>query len=389
MVLHTVGYEDRERVRSILYRASLSEMLVPYADPESTWSFRNAFDAGEYGIGRLTNNLEPGTNAPAHATFLPAAFADDLGAPGEPMPRAIAVYERDGGVLWKHYQFDDGPSGTNYSRRARELVVSWIATVGNYDYGLNWVFKQDGTLELEAFLTGIMLAKGVTAETEVEHEANGHGARSWHLVGRNVAAPHHQHFFNFRLDLDVDGAAPNAVREMNVHAAPAGPDNPAFNAFVMEETPLGDERTAQRDLSLETSRKWLVINPQSRNSLGQPVGYLLAPGESGVPYLQPQSPIRQRAAFINHHFWATPFDAAEMHAAGAYPNQSAPGEGLAKWTAGNRPLEGRDVVVWYTFAVTHVPRPEEWPIMSVHKTGFSLLPVSFFSRNPAMNVPRR
>ena len=163
---------------------------------------------------------------------------------------AIAVYERDGGVLWKHYQFDDGPNGTNYSRRARELVVSWIATVGNYDYGLNWVFKQDGRLELEAFLTGIMLAKGVTAETEVEHESNGNGARSWHLVGRNVAAPHHQHFFNFRLDFDVDGAAPNAVREMNVRAAPAGPDNPAMNAFVMEETPLRDrERRAAESRS--------------------------------------------------------------------------------------------------------------------------------------------
>ena len=388
LVLHTVGYEDSGRMRSILYRASLSEMLVPYADPESTWSFRNAFDAGEYGIGRLTNNLERGTDAPAHATFLPAIFADDLGAPEEPRSRAIAVYERDGGVLWKHYQFDDGPRGTNYSRRARELVVSWIATVGNYDYGLNWVFRQDGTLELEAFLTGILLAKGVTAETEVEHGANDNSARFWHLVGPNVAAPHHQHFFNFRLDFDVDGAAPNAVRETNVRAAPADAANPAFNAFVMEETALRQEQDARRDLDLQTSRKWLVINPESRNSLGQPAGYLLAPAESGVPYLYPQSPIRQRAAFINHHFWATPFDAAEMHAAGPYPNQSAPGEGLAKWTAGNRPLEGRDVVVWYTFAVTHVPRPEEWPVMSAHTTGFKLLPVSFFSRNPALTVPR-
>ena len=388
IVLHTVAYNDGGRWRSILHRASLSEMLVPYADPESTWNFRNAFDAGEYGIGRLTTPMTPGSDAPAGATFLPAVFADDYGAPSR-KERAVAIFERDGGVLWKHYQFDDNPpgqkeGGSNYSRRARQLVVSWIATVGNYDYGLNWVFHQDGSLELESFLTGIMLAKGVAARTAGEHTAGHADGRYWHLVGPNVAAPHHQHFFNFRLDFDVDGSTPNAVREINVRAEPVGNANPAANAFVMEETELREERDARRDLDLTRARKWLVINPESRNALGQPAGYLLAPGESGVPYLQPRSNIRQRAAFVDHHFWATQYNAAELHAAGDYPNQSTPGDGLPKWTRGNRALEGRDVVVWYTFAVTHVPRPEEWPVMSAHKTGFKLLPVSFFSRNPAV-----
>lgn len=58
LVIHTVGYEDGGRVRSVLYRASLSEMVVPYADPSAAWQFRNAFDEGEYGIGRLTTALE-------------------------------------------------------------------------------------------------------------------------------------------------------------------------------------------------------------------------------------------------------------------------------------------------------------------------------------------
>ncbi len=33
LVLYTVGYEDGGRVRPVLYRASLSEMVVPYGDP--------------------------------------------------------------------------------------------------------------------------------------------------------------------------------------------------------------------------------------------------------------------------------------------------------------------------------------------------------------------
>jgi primary-amine oxidase len=155
----------------------------------------------------------------------------------------------------------------------------------------------------------------------------------------------------------------------------------------MEETPLRNEADAQRDMNLASARRWVVINPASPNKLGQPAGYLIAPGDNSVPYLQPESPIRQRAGFINHHFWATAFDPAEQHAAGEFPNQSEPGQGLPAWTKANRSLEGQDVVAWFTFGVTHVPRPEEWPVMSVTTAGFKLLPVSFFTFNPSLDVP--
>ena len=386
LVIHTVGYEDGGRVRSVLYRASLSEMVVPYADPSVAWQFRNAFDEGEYGIGRLTSALEVGTDAPRHARFLSAVYADDQGKPVA-VPRAVAIYERDGGVLWKHFEYY---SNTTESRRSRELVVFSLVTVGNYDYGFNWIFKQDGSIELQAVLTGIMLAKGVPIASAAGSHGGGNDGmdgRAWHLVAPNVAAPHHQHFLNMRLDFDVDGAA-NAVREINTRALPSGPENPGKGAFVMEETALRTEHDARRDVDLTSARRWLVVNPSAHNALGQPTGYLLHPGENSVPYLQPDSEIRRRADFVNHHFWATQYQAMELHAAGDYPNQSLPGEGLMKWTAANRPLEGQDVVVWYTFGITHVPRPEEWPVMTATLAGFKLLPVSFFSRNPALDVPK-
>jgi primary-amine oxidase len=389
LVIYTVGYEDNGRVRPILYRGSLSEMLVPYADPASNWSFRNAFDEGEYGLGRLTDALEVGTDAPRHARLFDAVYADDLGKPVT-VPRAVAIYERDGGVLWKHFEYY---SGSNDSRRARELVVFSLVTVGNYDYGFNWIFRQDGTLEVQAVLTGIMLTKGVKETIQPSHEGTGSNgghtgdSRFWHLVAPNVAAVHHQHFFNFRLDLDVD-EGPNSVREINTRALAPWPENPSLNAFVMEETPLRTEREAQRDLDLVSARRWLVVNPDAKNALGQPAGYLLAPGDNSVPYLLRDSPIRQRAGFVNHHFWATQYAPTEMHAAGTYPNQSAPGGGLPAWADANRSLERQDVVAWYTFGITHVPRPEEWPIMSATTAGFKLLPVSFFSKNPSLDVPK-
>jgi len=36
--------------------------------------------------------------------------------------------------------------------------------------------------------------------------------------------------------------------------------------------------------------------------------------------------------------------------------------------------------------VTHIPRPEEWPIMTVHRAGFKIMSRDFFTQNPVLNV---
>jgi primary-amine oxidase len=379
LVLHRVRYVDRGRERSVLYRASLSEMVVPYGDPDANWAWRSAFDVGEYGIGRLSSPMVKGTDVPENAVMFDFPVATDAGGV-QNLRDAVALYERDGGMMWKHYDID---RDYNESRRARQLVLGFVATVGNYDYALNWIFHQDGTLEFRADLTGIMLTKGVREQLASHHGEAGHA----HYVAPNLVAPHHQHFFNFRLDLDVDGIK-NSIRESNTFAVEEPAMNPLGNAFVMQASPLLSEQKAARDLNFHTQRKWKVINSTAKNELGESTGYLLAPGENSLAYVQGAAPVRKRAYFLNHQLWATKFREGEIHASGYYPNQSKGGEGLESWIKDDESLVDEDVVLWYTTGVTHVPRPEEWPIMSVHQTGFKLLPVGFFSRNPALDIPR-
>ena len=380
LVLHTVGYEDHGRLRSVLYRASLSEMVVPYGDPSPAWFFKNAFDEGDDGMGRSTDSLEPLTDAPNNATFFDAVLADDKGIPYE-IPRAIALYERDGGLLWKHY---DEKLKHNESRRARQLVLAWIATVGNYEYGFNWVFHQDGTLETEVILSGFVQTKALQpTESPAKHYADSYS----HLLVGNLAGVHHQHFFNFRLDMDLDGAA-NSIVEQNVEPLPASAANPYGNAFTMNETLLHNEQEAQRLINLPSSRTWKIVNPSEANASGQSVGYTLVPGENSLPFAQPGAWIRKRAGFVNAHVWVTPNDPAQMYAAGFYVNQSKGGDGLPAWTQAGRSIENRDIVLWYTMGITHIPRPEDWPVMPVHRAGFKLVPSGFFDQNPTIDVPR-
>jgi len=370
LVLHTVGYEDRGRRRPILYRASVSEVLVTYPDIEAAWVARNAFDEGEYDLGRWANSLEPGTDAPAGVTFIDAIVANDAGE-AKSIPRALALYERDGGLLWKHADYPE----SNESRRARQLVLSWIANQGNYEYGFNWVFHQDGTLEMEVLLAGVVLPRAVAASDRARYR---HGNR----MTRQIEAVHHQHWLNFRLDLDVEGPR-NSLVEIEGVPARAGRGGGGFEA---RETPL--RREGGRRLNPESSRTWKVINPGARNELGQPVGYELVPGENAVPLAAASSSALRRAGFTRAHVWVTPVERAERYAAGDYPNQNPSADGLPRWTKAGRPVEDRDIVLWYTMGITHLPRREEWPVMSVHRAGFRLVPNGFFDRNPGLDVPR-
>lgn len=60
LVLHQLSFADAGVDRPILYRASVAEMVVPYADPSPVRFWQNYFDAGEYLFARYANSLELG-----------------------------------------------------------------------------------------------------------------------------------------------------------------------------------------------------------------------------------------------------------------------------------------------------------------------------------------
>jgi primary-amine oxidase len=356
----------------VLQRASVTELVVPYGDPTPAFFRRHPFDAGEFGLGLAANSLALGCDCLGEIRYLDAVVHNAAGAPTT-IHNAICLHEEDVGVLWKHTE----PDGTAHVRRSRRLVVSCFCTLGNYDYGFFWYFYQDGSIQFEAKLTGIVNTTAVPPG-----ETSPYGT----LMLPQVSAVHHQHFFNVRLDMAVDGER-NSVVEVEARPEPLGPDNPYGNAFRAHETLLRTELAARRNAEPLRGRYWKVINPDVRNRMGQPVGYKLLPGENVLPLAHPTSSVGRRAGFLAHHLHVTPYAEDERYAPGDYPNQHPGGAGLPAWTGRDRVVEATDVVLWYTFGCTHIARLEEWPIMSVSTIGFMLKPVGFFDYNPAIDVP--
>jgi primary-amine oxidase len=371
LVLHQISYTDGGRERPIIYRASIAEMVVPYADPSPVRFWQNYFDAGEYLLGQQVNSLVNGCDCLGEIHYFDVVMADGDGQP-RTVANAICLHEEDFGVLWKH---TDLYTESQETRRQRRLVISFFATVGNYDYGFYWHLYLDGTIALEVKATGVVFTSSYVEESPWASE-----------IAPGLGAPYHQHLFSARLDMMVDGLT-NAVEELDAVRVRVGPGNPHGNAFTRSVTRLTRESEGGRIAHPAAARVWKVVNPRQFNRLGQPVGYALVPQGQPLLLAADESSIRRRAAFATRHLWVTRYDPAERYPAGDLVNQSPGGAGVAAFAAQDRPIDGEDIVVWHTFGTTHFPRTEDWPVMPVDHCGFTLKPVGFFDRNPALDVP--
>jgi primary-amine oxidase len=368
LVLSAVTFDGR----SVLSRGSIPEMVVPYGDTSPTRFWISYFDAGEYQLGKNANHLELGCDCLGVIRYFDGYVADDQGHAVK-IPNVVCMHEEDYGILWKHTEPGIGAD----VRRSRRLVVSYFSTIGNYDYGFYWYFYLDGSIQVEAKATGIVfVGAGIPGST------NRHAPE----IAPGVFAPVHQHLFSARLDMAVDGED-NRLIEIDAARIPMGPGNEFGNAFTWTERTLRTEIEAQRVADTAVARVWEVQSASRTNYIGKPTAYHLLPQPTALLMADPASTVAARAAFATKHLWATAYHRDERWPGGRYPNAHEGGAGLPAYSAGDRSIDGEDLVLWHTFGLTHVPRPEDWPIMPVDYAGFWLKPYGFLDVNPAMDVP--
>ncbi len=393
LVLHDISYEGTDgEERSIINRASFPEVATPYNDPDPNHYWKAPFDVGEYGLGRLANSLTEGCDCLGYMHYFDAVLNDADGNPSV-IENAICLHEEDQGLLWKHHDWREDDDEV---RRNRRLVVSFISTIGNYDFAFYWYFYQDGAIEAQVRLTGCN-ASGPTAPGTTETGFS-------EMVAPDHKAMLHQHVFTARLDFEIDGIE-NSVQQVDLETVPYGPEgydteshrepdrkrlNRYGQAAYASRQKYETESEANALTNPQTGRYWEIINENEINdATGKPVGYRLRHknGDNTVFAAQPGSSDSKRLGLAHKHLWVTQYDDDELYPAGEFPNQSPGGNGLPEWVKQDRAVENEDVVVWYNMNQTHVSTPEDWPILPAKMLSFKLEPTNFFEENPAIDVP--
>jgi primary-amine oxidase len=233
--------------------------------------------------------------------------------------------------------------------------------------------------------TGIDAVKGVVTERMSDPTAAA-DTRYGTLVAPHLVAVHHDHFFNFRLDMDVDGSA-NTFNQ-DVYKPATLPDGtPRRSIYVVEPTLIANEKAARFDTGHAPS-KLRVVNESRTNSVGNPVSYEIMASTHARLTTDPTDWPAKRAAFLRHDVWVTRFAPAERYAAGDYVLASRGDDGLLTWSDRDRPIRNQDIVVWVNLGMHHFTRAEDLPVMPTVWHSFRLRPHNFFNRNPAIDLRR-
>ncbi|KAG0460634.1 hypothetical protein HPP92_020931 [Vanilla planifolia] len=354
-------------------------------DPTDAWYFKTYMDAGEYGFGLQAMPLVPLNDCPRNAYYMDGVF---VASDGRPYVRSnmICVYESYGGDIgWRHSESPITGMEIREARPKVTLVARMAASVANYDYIVDWEFQTDGLIRVKVGLSGILMVKGAsyTHVNQFQPKQDTFGT----LLSENVLGVIHDHYMTFHLDLDVDGANNSFVK---VHLSRQETDHnatPRRSYLKATRHVARTEKDARIKLKLYDPYEFHVINADKTTRVGNPVGYKVVPAGTAASLLDPADPPQLRGAFTNNQIWVTPRNEGEEWAGGLFVYQSRGEDTLAVWTERDRPIENKDIVLWYTLGFHHIPSQEDFPIMPTVSSSFDLKPVNFFERNPILGSP--
>lgn len=389
LVISDVKANDGKNWRDVLYQMHLSEVFVPYMDPNRTWNYRTYMDSGEYGFGVFLSPLRAGVDCPEYSTFLPAVINDDLGNPVE-IPDAICIFERNiGDPAWRHFevflQSEDKFVPTE-GRPETELVIRSASEVGNYDYLIDYRFKQNGEIYIKVGASGLDAAKGVASKSTADKtytEDTKYGT----LIAPNLVAPNHDHYFNFRFDFDVDGRDNMAMKTKIVPLEAKSKHNLRGPMWHVKKEMIHSELEGTMQFSAKKPQHFMLMNTSKKGKLGHHPGYMIHHGNVAYgPYDFANDMSMKRNAYIENSVWNTLYDPKQRYAGGEFALGSDGSDTLAEWVKADRNIHNKDIVTWFTAGFHHIPRAEDWPVMSTEWVTIHLMPMNFFPHNPALTI---
>jgi hypothetical protein len=330
----------------VLGPSGLSNIFVPYHDGDP---YKREKDLNDYTVLR---EAVPAYTGPCGTISGPAMLNPSWNHPAAASPpRPVLIKEiRDRGVAWT----SDGRL-----RRGEELLLWGVMDAGNYEYIVQYGFRDDGTITFRMGSTGYN-----------------------YPTSRNMAYMAHMHNALWYLDIDLGDKDHNSVSLMTHHEPPP----PIFGASPNPRTavdfkaPFSGGIEGFEDWKAEEFTCLNIENTITKNARGNNISYDLMPMRTGTA--------RHDESFTKHDFWVTQQNSAELdfvHGIGVGAPYTTPTPSpLPQSPPQPQSITNTNVAIWYISSNHHMPRDEdqEFDAQGNWKSGIAQVMWSGFDLHP-------
>ncbi|KIW08636.1 uncharacterized protein PV09_00592 [Verruconis gallopava] len=375
---------DGER---ILYELGLQEAMAHYAGNDPLAVGMYWLDT-LFGMGFNSYELVPGYDCPAYATFLPMSFHQ--GEQTIVRKNSLCVFEWTASdPIQRHTsQTHVTVSRNNY------LIVRHVATVGNYDYTISYIFYLDGTMEVKVQASGYIFGAYNSLEamrTDMKSKRSEQAQYEYgYQIHDFVASSMHDHVISFKADFDIVGTQ-NTLYRVNVapfHKTYQWEDSLHRSTMRLFHEALSEE--GGLDWPANSAAMYVLLNNESTNAWGEKRGYRITPGTGmGTPphlTIHASPGMAKAASWAYHDLWLLKHHEQERRGAHEY-NAMYPEDPLidfGKMVDGEKTLQ-EDLVVYFNLGSHHVPHSGDVPNTLMHTSGSSVMfvPMNFHDRDPS------
>lgn len=203
----TVGtqiFDIRYKGERIVYELSMQEIAVLYSGHSPAASMLYFADSAGL-FGTRMRGMMPGIDCPEYGSMLDALVYTSNEQGLRTLQNSLCIFEHSPDTpLRRHRAY--GMSGAFYSGLIDHvLVIRMYICIINYDYVFDFVFHNNGAIEVKVSSTGYLASSFYYPEEER------YGTR----ISKTVIAGLHHHMFHFKADVDVKGTD-NRFQTLNI-----------------------------------------------------------------------------------------------------------------------------------------------------------------------------
>eukprot|EP00058_Branchiostoma_floridae_P012213 XP_002597701.1 hypothetical protein BRAFLDRAFT_279777 [Branchiostoma floridae] len=370
-------YDVRMNGERIAYEVSSQDAASFYSGSNPAM-LNNLFLDSYWDVGR-SYELTRGVDCPETATCFDILQQRSTKVPSL-TKNAVCVFELNAGIpLRRHFDSDFAGGFHSYGGMADHvLVLRHINTVYNYDYVYDYIFHQNGVIEVRVGLTGYIIPSQDTTSYGYPLYAGEIG---------NV----HQHSFSYKVDLDILGTQ-NRFETVDILLENiTNPERPELRHIQtrIQRNLRTTEKEAAVQYDFNRPKYYNFYRDGQTNRFGVNRGYRVQLNGIAKTLLPRQDWAAMRGvAWQDYQLVVTQRKDSEPSSSSIYNQNDLydPVVDFQSFIDDDESIVDEDLVAWVTLSTHHIPHSEDFPTTATAGTQmqFFLRPFNYYDEDPSV-----